>query len=309
MAEGWRASAYGLALEGEGEDLGLEAGPAAPGRPVVVRAMGAAELDAGWPPGGRRLATEHAEPDLPPRTIDEHDESGWRLDAPGWGLARVARDGAAIDCARGDAEGWRWQRFFVGRVLPFAAVAAGYEALHASAVVVNGRALALSGPSGAGKSSVAAALALRGHPLLTDDVLALECAGTDLIGHPGPPVLAVRDGEAALLGPERIARLGASAGRGGGKTYVAAPGITRPVPVARVALLERTGAAGGVEVRAMAPTPRMLLSALFVPELRTAERAVVQLEVLGLLGERAEFVGVRAGTEASADDVAEALLG
>src|SRR3712207_7852895 len=37
---------------------------------------------------------------------------------------------------------WRWQRFLVGRILPWAAVLCGLEALHASAVVLDGRAIA-----------------------------------------------------------------------------------------------------------------------------------------------------------------------
>jgi hypothetical protein len=49
----------------------------------------------------------------------------------------------------------------------------GTVCLHASAVAVDGRAVALVGDSGAGKSTTAAAFAQRGHPVLTDDVLAL----------------------------------------------------------------------------------------------------------------------------------------
>ena len=108
----------GLGLaESHGSDDGL--------RPTLLRSVTAGELDAAWPTGARRLAEEHPEPGASPRTIDEHPVAGWRLDAPGWGLARVAPDGAVVDCARGRAEAWRWQRFLVGRVLPFAAVAAG----------------------------------------------------------------------------------------------------------------------------------------------------------------------------------------
>lgn len=53
----------------------------------------------------------------------------------------------------------------------------GTVCLHASAVVIGGRAVGLVGVSGAGKSTTAAALALRGHPVLTDDVLALDDHG------------------------------------------------------------------------------------------------------------------------------------
>lgn len=48
--------------------------------------------------------------------------------------------------------------------------------LHASAVEVNGKAVAFCGASGAGKSTLAAALAQRGYRLLTDDVCAITLA-------------------------------------------------------------------------------------------------------------------------------------
>ena len=55
-----------------------------------------------------------------------------------------------------------WQRFLIAQVLPFAAALHGLEVLHASAVTVAGRALALLGPSGAGKTSLALALCRTG---------------------------------------------------------------------------------------------------------------------------------------------------
>lgn len=61
----------------------------------------------------------------------------------------------------------------MGPVLGVALRLRGTTCLHASAVVVNGHALGLVGVSGAGKSTTAAALAMQGCPVLTDDVLAL----------------------------------------------------------------------------------------------------------------------------------------
>ena len=55
----------------------------------------------------------------------------------------------------------------------------GIACLHASAVVIAGRAIGLVGISGAGKSTTAAAFARLGYPVLTDDVLAL----TDCVDH------------------------------------------------------------------------------------------------------------------------------
>ena len=46
----------------------------------------------------------------------------------------------------------------------------GLLPLHASAIAVTGRAVALAGPSGVGKSTLAAAFSTRGHAVLSDDI-------------------------------------------------------------------------------------------------------------------------------------------
>ncbi|MBX9928015.1 MAG: hypothetical protein K2X99_03805 [Gemmatimonadaceae bacterium] len=66
--------------------------------------------------------------------------------------------------------------FFVGPVLSFIVRKRGRLALHASAVVLAEGAAAFVGPAGGGKSTTAAAFALAGAPVLTDDVLVLERA-------------------------------------------------------------------------------------------------------------------------------------
>jgi hypothetical protein len=64
--------------------------------------------------------------------------------------------------------------YFLGPVLGFVVRLRGTVCLHASAVLVDGAAVAFLGPSGAGKSSICAYFAQRGAAVLTDDVLALR---------------------------------------------------------------------------------------------------------------------------------------
>jgi hypothetical protein len=63
--------------------------------------------------------------------------------------------------------------YLLGPILGFMLRLRGTTCLHASGVLVNGIALAITGSSGAGKSTLAASFAAAGYPILTDDVLPL----------------------------------------------------------------------------------------------------------------------------------------
>ena len=63
--------------------------------------------------------------------------------------------------------------FLLGPVMGFVLRRRSILALHASAVVVGGQAIALCGESQAGKSTTAAALALRGIPVMCEDIAPL----------------------------------------------------------------------------------------------------------------------------------------
>lgn len=83
----------------------------------------------------------------------------------------------------------------------------GILALHASAVVIEGGAVAFMATSRGGKSGLAAALVAAGHPLLTDDILALHVesggAGGDasVVAEAGYPQMRMwPDGAEAFVG-------------------------------------------------------------------------------------------------------------
>lgn len=63
--------------------------------------------------------------------------------------------------------------YLIGPILGFVLRLHGVVCLHASAIVVNGFAIAILSPAGYGKSTTAAAFAKRGYPVLSDDVVAL----------------------------------------------------------------------------------------------------------------------------------------
>jgi hypothetical protein len=73
----------------------------------------------------------------------------------------------------------------LGRVIAFAAHADGHLTLHASAVSIDGRAIAFVGPKHAGKSTLALALVREGARLLTDDLLVVRMGRTSGWAQPG----------------------------------------------------------------------------------------------------------------------------
>ncbi|MFN2399114.1 MAG: hypothetical protein ABR543_10825 [Gemmatimonadaceae bacterium] len=73
--------------------------------------------------------------------------------------------------------------------------------LHASAVAVNGAALAFLGSSGMGKSTTTAALHSRGHKLLADDLVAVDTSGPGIPrAFPGTPHIALFPEPARAVG-------------------------------------------------------------------------------------------------------------
>ena len=113
--------------------------------------------------------------------------------------------------------------------------------LHASCVVVAGRAIAISGVSGSGKSTLAAALVRRGHRLVSDDVCAIDAgaAGGPVVRPAFPRVKLWQDSLAAM----GVATDGLHANRFGQNKYYLrfsdpAEFQAEPVPLGAVYLLD-----------------------------------------------------------------------
>jgi hypothetical protein len=93
--------------------------------------------------------------------------------------------------------------YFLGPVMGFLLRRQHVTCLHASAVEIGNQAVLFSGHAGCGKSTTAAALALRGFPVLTDDIVPLECTRGRYWAVPGyPRVCLWPDTVAKLLGRE-----------------------------------------------------------------------------------------------------------
>ena len=93
--------------------------------------------------------------------------------------------------------------YLLGPVLGFVLRLLGVTCLHASAVAVDGQAIALVGSPGAGKSTIAAAFAQCGFSVIADDVVALAEDGRNFQVQPGYPRLNLwSDSVRALFGSD-----------------------------------------------------------------------------------------------------------
>lgn len=90
----------------------------------------------------------------------------------------------------------------VGPLLGVILTQRGRFVLHASSVVVDGRAVAFAGPSGRGKSTLATALARAGHPLVADDITVVDTAGGEPVVLPGFARVKLWPDSANMLGED-----------------------------------------------------------------------------------------------------------
>ena len=184
----------------------------------------------------------------------------------------------------------------LGPVLAYWLERRALPALHASAVVVDGRAAAFLAGRCAGKSVLAAALMTAGHPLLADDLLAVEPAPAGcFLGRPGYPQMRLEpDAADRFLGGRHTlprvhpdyAKRRVPVGPDGLGAFAALSH-----PLAAVYLPERLDGADGDRVRIAPLAPRDAVIELtrrsFIPRLAAAAGwQARRLETFSRLAER-----------------------
>jgi len=141
------------------------------------------------------------------------------------------------------------ERFLVevalfGMVLSLWLERRGTPTLHASSAVIGGRAVAFMASAGGGKTSTAAACVAAGHPLLSDDLIAVREKDGVMLAQPGYPQFRMwpaqarhffgSEGSHPVIRPDRDKRR-ITVGSGIGSF------VTGPSPLGRFYLPSRTG--------------------------------------------------------------------
>jgi len=255
---------------------------------------------------GERLAQAADADGRVAATIDAADGGGFSLWADGFGTAWIRSDGGEVLCAPATGPAWRWQRFLVGRVLPWAALLRGREIFHASAVRIAGKTVAFVGPSGTGKTSLALQLMLRGGSFVTDDVLALEPAAGRVLAHPGASICAVRAAERATLTRRDERALGTLLGTSD-KSYIAVEREHGAHPLDALYFL-RSGHGLPLVEPVSQLDPRLLLSSTFVVSVQSPQRLRNHLEVCGELARSVPIFHLTVDPELGSSALADTLI-
>jgi hypothetical protein len=303
VAPRWRGAAFGVEIAADEALPGMAAASAASaGRLVEWHRVSAASFDtastgAAWisvvdlrHDGGALFLS-----------VDFGEAVGFRISAPGFGRHLVSQDGRILLSHVPRRCVSRWERLFYAQPLPLAAALQGLELVHASAVVIDGSAVALVAASGTGKTSVAAHLVASGAVFLTDDVLALEEGDGRVLAHPGPGRLAIDEAELRRLASD----IGVVSGRSD-KLHLALDPAPQPAPLRAVYFLRRVPE-GNAIVIAREEDARPLLASSFLSYLRSPDRLLVHLDVCARIAGSVPMLDLAIPARMDAQAVAHAV--
>jgi hypothetical protein len=278
-------------------------------RAVALRIVGEAAVSERWQPHDARRIVERRQPDGSlVLAVDEDHSLGYRIEAPEIGVHLVSVDGTEVLLPEPEGPDWFWQRLLFAQTLPIAAALQGLGLFHASAVRIGDHAVAVSAPSGTGKSSTATHLIAQGAEFFTDDVLAMDLVGADVIAFAGPEFANIEEHELSAVDPGRRERLGQLLGESG-KQHLR-PALTQTsLPLGALYLLERDAGFEELQIDSLDASgiPTLLASA-FIPHLGTERRLVGHLELCGQMVTAGQIYRISAPLRGTAASVAAALM-
>jgi hypothetical protein len=176
--------------------------------------------------------------------------------------------------------------YLLGPVMGFVLLLRGMHCLHASAVDLDGQAVALVGPAGAGQSTTAAAFSNLGFGVLSDDVVTLAGGRGEITVYPAYPCVRLwAESAQALFGSADALPLLTP---NWDKRYLDLAGDTHrfqsvALPLAAIYLLgQRSGDATAPRVEPVAPQAAMieLVGNAYAPRLKEKAARAAEFEVL-----------------------------
>src|SRR5262249_21710732 len=151
-------------------------------------------------------------------------------------------------------------------------------------------------------------LVARGARLVTDDVLAVDLAGSAVTAHRGAAVARLDPAELRAFTPGERDTLGPVRARGE-KWHVAPPLAPERPPLGLTYHLVRPATTAAVEIVPVRPyDPALLLGSAFLPYLTDPERLRRQLDVCAAVAASTPLHQVRVPARTPAADVADAVL-
>jgi hypothetical protein len=203
--------------------------------------------------------------------------------------------------------------YLLGPVLGLLLRLRGVTCLHASAVALGDRAVAFAGHEGAGKSTTAAALARRGHAILSDDIVAIDERAGAFYAIPAHPYLGLWPESVELLyGPGRkVPEFAPIWGKG--RLSLAEnqiPFREEPLPLAAIFLLrERTDdpAAPRIEDLPARDSLMAMVANSYGTNLLDNEMRASEFEQLGRVIANVPTFGLRASREARVDALCDLI--
>lgn len=307
-----RSHAFGLDLTSHIELVGLPATETRPRAPAATRieVVSPDRADPGRDAEGEVVRIVHRPDGEMSLSVHFHEDDGYLLTLPGVGAYRVSGDGLRVTCfPEPGVSDWWWQRALANQVLPLAATVRGFEVLHAGAVAIDGRVIALVGHPGAGKSSTTLNLILRGAGFFTDDALAIEQSAGGVLAHPGAGVSNFPRTERELMKDE-AGRLGdIVGGEDAFKALLAVEREPTPLPLAGLYFLRRGQPGTEARIEALVePDPALLLGSTYVLSVRSPERLANQLDLCASLAARIPIFDLLIPSTVPARDSAAAVL-
>lgn len=253
-----------------------------------------------WGAAGARRVWEGRLGDGEPLLVDVTSKGEHLFAYGSKALFLLDSSGAHLACAPCE-DGIAWQRVLLTKILANVSLLCGYQALHASAVEAPDGAVVVLAPSGTGKTALALALARRGWPLISDDIVTLGRGPDGVLVQPGTPHL---NADLPTVQGSSTRKLALVLGVLGEELWLAARAPTlRPRPVRALCLLER-GPHMPLRVEAMPASPVWLMP-YALGLLDGGERA--RFELYAELAAGAAVLRVSAGDGHSPATIAELL--